>query len=68
MRPFYKIAVFSRSLLYKVLKRYEILLLYNIHVTHTKFLDKLCNLLVLLNTPQTESGVRIILKDVSDVP
>ena len=32
-----------------------------------KLLDKLCNLLVLLNIPNTESGVRNILKDASDV-
>ena len=33
----------------------------------TKFIDKLRNILVILNIPQTESGVRSILKYVSDV-
>ena len=58
----HKIAVFLRSLLYKGLVGYEVLLWYDIHVTHTKFLDKLRNLLVLLNSPQTEYGFRSILK------
>ena len=49
----HKISVFSRSLLYKGLICFDILLWYDIHVTHTKFLDKLCNLLVFLNIPQT---------------
>ena len=62
----HKIAVFSCSLLYKRLMGYDILLWYDIHVTHSKFLDKLCNLLVLLIIPQTESGVRSILKDARD--
>ena len=47
---------------------YELLLWYDIHVTHTKFLDKLRNLLVILNIPQTESGFRNIIKDMSDLP
>ena len=45
------ILVLLRSLLYKGLIGYEILLQYDIHVSHTKFLNKLRNLLVLLNTP-----------------
>ena len=49
----YNIAIFMHSLLYKGLIGYEIVLWYYIHVTHTKFLDKLCNLLVLLNIQQT---------------
>ena len=49
----YNIAVFSPSLLYKGLIGYELLLWYDIHVTHTKFLDKLRNLLVPLNIPRT---------------
>ena len=49
----HKIAVFSRRLLYKGLIGYEILLWYDIHVTHTKFPDKLRNFIVLLNSPQT---------------
>ena len=48
-----KIAVFTRSLFYKVLIGDELLWWYYIHITHTKFLDKLCNLLVLLNCPKT---------------
>ena len=64
----HKITVFLRNLLYKGLIGYDILLWYDIHVTHTKFLDKTRNLLVLLNIPHTESGVRSILKDASDVP
>ena len=35
----HKIALFSCSLLYKGLIGYEIILWYDIHVTHTKFLD-----------------------------
>ena len=34
----------------------------------TEFIKKLCNLLLLLNSPQTEYGVKSILKDASDVP
>ena len=63
-----KVAVFACSLLYKGLIGYELLLWYDIHVIHTKFLDTLRNLLVLLNIPKTKSRVRSILKDVSDVP
>ena len=62
-----KISVFSRSLLYKLLTRYEILLWYDINVTHTKFLDKTRKLLVLMYIPQTEYGVITILKYASDV-
>ena len=47
----HKIAVLSRSLLHKELIGYELLLWYDIHVTHTKFFDKLRNLLVLMNSP-----------------
>ena len=47
---------------------YDILWWYDIHVTHTKFLDKIRNLLVLLNPPKTEYGARNILKYASDVP
>ena len=45
----------------------ELLYLYDIHVTQTKFLDKLHNVLVLLNGPKKESGIIIIFKDASDV-
>ena len=63
-----KIAVFMRSLLYKGLINYELLLWYEIHVTHKSFFDRLFNILVLLNTPLTEYGDRSILKYASDVP
>ena len=63
----HKITVFTCSLLYKELIRYELLLWYDIHFTHNKFLDKLRNRHVLMNTPKTEYGVRIVLKDASDV-
>ena len=64
----HNIVVFSCSFLYKGIIGCELILWYDIHVTHTNFLDKLRNFLVLLNKPQRESGVRSILKDVSDVP
>ena len=64
----YKTTIFNHSLLYKGNICYDILLWYGIHVTHTKFLDKIRNLLLLLNIPQMESGFRSILKDASDVP
>ena len=64
----HKIAVLSCILLYKGVIVYEILFWYDIHITHTKFLDKLRNLLVLMNSPQMESGVRSILKYASNVP
>ena len=49
----YKIAVFTRSLVNKVIMVDELLWWYEIHVTNKKFLDKLYNLLVLLNFPKT---------------
>ena len=64
----HKIVVFLCSLLYKGLICDELLLWYDIHVAHTEFLDKLCNLLVLLNITNTEYGVRSILKDSNDAP
>ena len=64
----HNIVVLSRSLLYKRLIVYELLLWYDIHVTHKKFLDQLCNILVLLNRPKTEYGAIIIFKYASDVP
>ena len=57
-----------RILLYKWLIGDEHLWWYDIHVTHMKFLDKLHDLLVLMDLQETESGVRIILKYVGDVP
>ena len=46
----------------------DILWWYDVNVTHTEFLDKLLNLLVLLIFSKTESGIRNILEDLSDVP
>ena len=63
-----KFVVFVLILLYKGLIVYELLWWYDIHVTHKKFFDKLCNLLVLLNFLNTESVFWIILKYSSDVP
>ena len=62
-----KIAVFTRIIFYKGLIGDELFLWYNIPVIHTKFIDRICNLLVLLNSPKTESEVRSILKDKFDV-
>ena len=64
----HNIAVITCSLLYKGLISYDILLWYDICVTHTKFLDKIRNLLVLLNIPKTEYGVKFVLRDASEVP
>ena len=63
-----KTAILMHSLLYKGIIGDELLWWYYIHVTHTKFVDKLCNLLVLLSFPMTESGIRSILKSASGVP
>ena len=63
-----KIVVFMCRLLYKGLIGYDLLLWHEIQVTHTKFLDKLRNLLLLLKSPNTESGVINILEDASDAP
>ena len=46
------VAVFTCSLLYKVLIGNDILLFYDIHITRTKVLDKLSNLLVIMNFPE----------------
>ena len=62
-----KIAVFMHSLFYKGHIGDDILCWYDIHVTHMNFLDKISNLLVLMNYPKMLSGVKIILKYVSDV-
>ena len=62
-----KVVVLTCSLLHKVLIGGNIIWLYDVHVTHTKFLDKLCNLLVLLHRPNMESGIRSIFKDASDL-
>ena len=62
-----KVAVLTRILLHKGLIDDELLCFYDIYVTHTKFLDEICNLLVLINRPTTESVIRSIFKDASDV-
>ena len=46
-----KISVFTCSLLYKGLKGGYLLWWYGIHVSHMNFLDKLCNLIVILSCP-----------------
>ena len=48
-----KIEVFTRILLYKGKIGDELLWWYDIYVTHTKFIYKLRNLLVLMNPPKT---------------
>ena len=58
-----KIMVFKCILLFKVILGDELFWLYDTLVTHTQFLDKICNLLALINFPKTESGTRGILKD-----
>ena len=63
-----KIAVLTIRLLYKGLIGDEILWWYDTHFTHTKFIDKPCNLIVLLNFPRKEYKVEIILKYASYVP
>ena len=62
------ITVFNHSLLYKGLIGDELLYFYDIHITYTKFLDKIRNLLVLLNFPKKKSWVRSILKNSNYVP
>ena len=49
-----KVSVFTLILLnkHKLLIGNELLLLYDILITNTNFLDKLCNLLVILNFPE----------------
>ena len=45
----------------------DLFCLYDIQVTHTKFIYKLRNLLELLNHPKTKYIIRSILKNVSDI-
>ena len=63
----YEVSLFTHSLLYKGIIGDELLWWYDIHVTHTNFLDKLRYFLVIINFPKTESVIRSILKDASDV-
>ena len=63
----YKVVVFINIFLKKGLIDNNIIRLYDILVTHTKFLDKILNLLVLLNLPETEYRIRVILKYLSNV-
>ena len=58
-----KITVLMRILLYKGLLGDELFWLYGMYFTQTKFIDRIFNLLVLLNFPKTESEVISILKD-----
>ena len=46
----------------------DIIRFHDVLVTHTKFLNKLHNLLVLLSHPEMESRIRSILKYASDIP
>ena len=48
-----KYMVFKCSLLYEAIIGDDILWLYGIHVTHTKFIYKIFNLLVIMNFPNT---------------
>ena len=48
-----KSVLFTRSLFYKRLMGDDLIWWYYIYITHTKFLDKLRNLLVLMNPPKT---------------
>ena len=54
-------------LLYKVIISDNILWLYEIKVTFMKVLDKILTILVLTNIPKAKTGVRSILKNVSDI-
>ena len=62
-----KVVVFMHIFLYKGLISDDLLRFYDIIFTHKKFLDKLCNLLVLLNSLKPESGIRGIFKDTSNL-
>ena len=63
-----KVSVFTHILLHKGLVCCEIFWLYYIQDVHMKLLDEIHNLHVLINIPNTESGFRIIFKDVSNLP
>ena len=58
---------FTCILLNKVIIGNDILGLYGIFFTHTKFLNKLFNLVVLLNIPESKPNIISILKDVGSI-
>ena len=62
-----KVAVFTHRFLYKGIIGEDILGLYEIHVTHKKFLDKLLNLLVIMNNLNMKFIIINTLKYASDV-
>ena len=62
-----KVDIFTLSLLYKGLIGNDTLRIYDILVTHTEFLDKICKLLVLMSYPNKEYRIRVILKYASDI-
>ena len=53
--------------MYKELVSDDILWLYVIQITHSKFIDKVHNLLVIMNDLKSKYSVRIILKKLSDI-
>ena len=62
-----KVAVLTRSIFHKGLIGDEILWLCEVHVTHTRFLYKIHNLLMIMNRPKTEYEIISIFKDMSDI-
>ena len=62
------IAAFMCSFLHKEPIGYEILVLYDIHVTHTNLQDEIFNLPVPLNKPKKKYGDIIIFKDAINIP
>ena len=64
---FDKVAVFTCSIFNKGLIGNDLLGFYDILGTHTKFINKLCKLIVLMNLSEAKYIIRSILKDASDV-
>ena len=62
-----EVATLMHAILHKGLIGDDLLLFYDVYVTHTHILDKLRNLLLILNFPKTESEIRIISKDAIDI-
>ena len=54
------------SLFCKGSTSYEILWFYDVQITHTKFIDKICNLIVIINLPKTKYEFISIIKYKSD--